>query len=138
MNEDWNEEFSRYYVEMDSNVLDQMSATLKNWRRLFKEAYDIDVKSTDEMRKEIIDLDDEDCDLLYGHLYNQDFNDLDLDDVTVITTGEDNSEIEASDEFLNVLDKLSNEDRQTAYAELDNVNVQTARVVVRRVLDAVC
>lgn len=138
MNEDWNEEFSRYYVEMDSNVLDQMSATLKNWRRLFKEAYDIDVKSTDEMRKEIIDLDDEDCDLLYDHLYNQDFDDLDLDDVTIITVGEDNSEIEVSDAFLDVLDKLPNEDRQTAYAELDNVNVHTARVVVRSVLDAVC
>ena len=138
MNEDWNEEFSRYYVEMDSNVLDQMSATLKNWQKLFKEAYDIDVKSTDEMRKEIIDLDDEDCDLLYGHLYNQDFDDLDLDDITIMTVGEDNSEIEVSDAFLNVLDKLPNEDRQTAYAELDNVNVYTARVVVRSVLDAVC
>lgn len=138
MNEDWNEEFSRYYVEMDSNVLDQMSATLRNWQKLFKEAYDIDIKSTDEMRKEIINLDDEDCDLLYDHLYNQDFDDLDLDDVTIITVGEDNSEIEVSDTFLDVLDKLPNEDRQTAYAELDNVNVQTARVVVRSVLDAVC
>ena len=126
----FDEVFSRYYVEPEDNILVKVSAPFKVWREYFKVNFEKDIKNDNELRQAIIDLSDVNCDFIFNHLYNEDYEyaNISLDDFDFITVG-DNNEIEVSDEFLEMLDKLSSDDRQTAYAELDNANVQAIEEV---------
>ena len=126
----FDEDFSRYYVETDSNVLIKVSAPLKIWRKFFKIAYKQEINDVEKLEIAILDLSSEDCDCIYGDLYNDDYayDNINMSDFIFITAGEDGTQIEVSDEFLDMVESLKPAYRQTAYAELDEVNAQTVQL----------
>lgn len=102
----------RHYFIDESGVLCYIKGTLFEWHQMFNQYYEDEYDSAkqlsdDALQQEILNLDNDDCNIITGHIINDDWD----TDITIADASQKEN-IEISDTQQNVLNELSPKNQQ--------------------------